>query len=104
VLIVFIAASMIAAGARPPTGKPARPRRKEVCAACHGEDGNSAIADNPRLAGQHADYLAKGAARLQVGDAQERHHGRLRGGVIDKRHRESRSVLRVPTAVLTTRH
>jgi cytochrome c553 len=31
----------------------------EVCAACHGADGNSATADFPRIAGQHADYLAK---------------------------------------------
>lgn len=32
---------------------------KEVCAACHGQDGNSANPDYPRLAGQHPDYLAK---------------------------------------------
>lgn len=31
----------------------------QVCAACHGADGNSAIAMNPKLAGQHADYLYK---------------------------------------------
>ena len=31
----------------------------EVCAACHGADGNSAAPDFPRLAGQHRDYLAK---------------------------------------------
>lgn len=29
-----------------------------VCAACHGADGNSAIAEYPKLAGQHASYLA----------------------------------------------
>jgi len=34
-------------------------KAKEVCAACHGQDGNSANADYPRLAGQHRDYLAK---------------------------------------------
>jgi cytochrome c553 len=32
---------------------------KEVCAACHGMDGNSTDANNPRLAGQWRDYLAK---------------------------------------------
>jgi cytochrome c553 len=32
---------------------------KEVCAACHGQDGNSATPDYPKLAGQHPDYLAK---------------------------------------------
>jgi len=30
-----------------------------TCAACHGADGNSAIAMNPKLAGQHANYLVK---------------------------------------------
>jgi cytochrome c553 len=34
-------------------------KAKEVCAACHGEDGNSQSADFPKLAGQHRDYLAK---------------------------------------------
>ncbi|HPU51617.1 MAG TPA: c-type cytochrome [Burkholderiaceae bacterium] len=31
----------------------------QVCAACHGADGNSASPANPKLAGQHADYLYK---------------------------------------------
>jgi cytochrome c553 len=31
----------------------------EVCAACHGADGNSASPDFPKLGGQHPDYLAK---------------------------------------------
>lgn len=30
-----------------------------VCAACHGADGNSQIATNPKLAGQHLAYLYK---------------------------------------------
>ncbi len=30
-----------------------------VCVACHGADGNSTIAVNPKLANQHADYLYK---------------------------------------------
>ncbi len=29
-----------------------------VCAACHGPGGQSVIATNPRLAGQHAGYLS----------------------------------------------
>src|SRR5215212_4592919 len=36
-----------------------RAKAKEVCAACHGEDGNSATSDYPKLAGQHRDYLVK---------------------------------------------
>lgn len=30
-----------------------------VCAACHNADGNSAISANPKLAGQHYDYIVK---------------------------------------------
>ena len=36
-----------------------RAKAKEVCAACHGEDGNSVMPDYPKLAGQHRDYLSK---------------------------------------------
>jgi cytochrome c553 len=32
---------------------------KNVCAACHGADGNSTIPVNPNLAGQHASYIVK---------------------------------------------
>jgi len=34
-------------------------KAKTVCAACHGLDGNSQVADYPKLAGQYPDYLAK---------------------------------------------
>ena len=38
------------------------------CAACHGADFNSPIsADTPRLAGQHADYLARALADYKSG-------------------------------------
>lgn len=44
-------------------GDPARAVQKaeQVCAACHGKDGNGveAFPDYPRLAGQHYDYLYK---------------------------------------------
>ncbi len=51
----------------PATGsEPARPDLKrgaqlvqEVCAACHAADGNSETPANPKLAAQHAGYLAK---------------------------------------------
>lgn len=42
-------------------------KAKEVCAACHGADGNSADANFPRLAGQHPDYLAKALRDYQSG-------------------------------------
>lgn len=36
-------------------------KAKQVCAACHGEDGNGVqqFPDYPKLAGQHADYLLR---------------------------------------------
>ncbi|WJG09469.1 c-type cytochrome [Aliiglaciecola sp. LCG003] len=37
-----------------------------TCAACHGADGNSAIEMNPKLAGQHANYLAKQLAEFKL--------------------------------------
>jgi cytochrome c553 len=38
-----------------------------VCAACHGADGNSAIALNPKLAGQHPEYLLKQLTNFKEG-------------------------------------
>ena len=40
---------------------------KGVCAACHGADGNSAIALNPKLAGQHPEYLLKQLINFKEG-------------------------------------
>lgn len=38
-----------------------------LCAACHGPDGNSVITANPKLAGQHPEYLAKQLAEFKSG-------------------------------------
>ena len=43
-------------------------KAKEICSACHGADGNSTDVNNPRLAGQHADYLAKALRDYKSGD------------------------------------
>jgi cytochrome c553 len=40
----------------------------QVCGACHGADGNSALAVNPSLAGQHAEYTAKQLANFKPQD------------------------------------
>lgn len=34
-------------------------QKAATCAACHGADGNSAVAAWPKIAGQHPDYLAR---------------------------------------------
>ncbi|MBA4143336.1 MAG: cytochrome c [Nitrosospira sp.] len=39
----------------------------EVCAACHGPDGNSPAPAFPKLAGQHASYLAKTLTEYKSG-------------------------------------
>ena len=40
---------------------------KAVCSVCHGADGNSAIALNPKLAGQHPEYLLKQLTNFKAG-------------------------------------
>jgi len=37
----------------------ATPQNSQSCASCHNADGNSAIAANPKLAGQHPEYILK---------------------------------------------
>ena len=38
-----------------------------VCAACHAPDGNSVVTLNPKLAGQHPEYLAKQLTEYKSG-------------------------------------
>ncbi len=60
------AAALLTAGAAMAQSAPAKvdPARGQqlagqVCAACHGADGNATSPANPKLAGQHPDYLYK---------------------------------------------
>ena len=56
-LVPFVLGLSTAANA---TGNAEAGKTKSVeCAACHGQDGNSLIEMNPKLAGQHEKYLAK---------------------------------------------
>jgi len=43
---------------------------KTVCAACHGQDGNSPMAMNPIIAQQHDDYLYKQLKNFKSGERQ----------------------------------
>ncbi len=56
---------------------------KQVCAACHAADGNSAIAANPKLAGQFPEYLHKQLAnfKAQGGKKAERDNAVMAGMV-----------------------
>ena len=51
------------AGGDPAAGK----AKSQVCAACHGPDGNSPTGDFPKLAGQHEDYLAAALSQYKAG-------------------------------------
>ena len=41
--------------------------KSAICAACHGADGNSAVPNWPKLAGQHEDYLARQLRLIKSG-------------------------------------
>jgi len=55
-----------AAAAKPDLAK-AGQIATQVCAACHGADGNSAAAANPNLAGQGADYITLQLMHFKAG-------------------------------------
>jgi cytochrome c553 len=68
-IIVLLALTTLASGALA-AGNADRgaERAKQVCAACHGADGNTPLQpEYPRLAGQHADYLNKALRDYQSG-------------------------------------
>jgi cytochrome c553 len=59
-------AAVQAAPAKPDLAK-AEATYGAVCVACHGVDGNSAIAANPKLAQQHPEYLIKQLQEFKSG-------------------------------------
>jgi len=42
-------------------------KKSEVCAGCHGADGNSLVGANPRLAGQYESYLYQALTQYKNG-------------------------------------
>lgn len=60
-LRVLLAATVLGAASTVSAADPqaGRVKAQEVCQACHGLDGNSAVSDYPKLGGQRPDYLAK---------------------------------------------
>ena len=69
--MALVYASLAGAAAAPAPEKPDLARGRQiattVCAACHGPDGNSTVPANPKLAGQHADYVAAQLAAFKAG-------------------------------------
>ena len=75
VAVIALLASGAAAGVFAADLAAGKAKAAEVCAACHGADGNSAAADFPRIGGQYADYLAKALQEYRSG---ERSHPSMR--------------------------
>jgi cytochrome c553 len=70
-LTAFFSASAIAADPKPAGPKidatAGAAKYAAVCAACHGADGNAAAPENPKLAGQHPEYLLKQLQEFKAG-------------------------------------
>ncbi|HHJ19647.1 MAG TPA: cytochrome c4 [Gammaproteobacteria bacterium] len=69
---LFTAGSSVFANESAAAGDPAAGKTKsQVCAGCHGGDGNSANPDWPKLAGQHPKYLVKQLMAFKSGDRKD---------------------------------
>jgi cytochrome c553 len=73
-ILAAIAAAFVVARAAHAADAPAKPDLAkaqqivtEVCAACHGADGNSVAPANPNLAGQDADYITLQLVHFKAG-------------------------------------
>jgi len=66
-----VAAYLAAAGgSKDAAANGTAPDAAQVCAACHGPSGISAIPTNPNLAGQHLDYIQQALADYKLGNRQ----------------------------------
>jgi cytochrome c553 len=69
--IATASAPAVVAVAAPKIAKPDLAKGSEkftaVCASCHGADGNSGSPENPKLAGQHPEYLVKQLTEFKAG-------------------------------------
>lgn len=70
--MMAVAGLIAAAGACADTAKgdPAKGQQivNTVCVACHGADGNSVVPANPKLAGQHYEYILKQLQNFKSGE------------------------------------
>ena len=68
VLFTVLAASLIAPVFASGNADNGKNKAAQVCAACHGPDGNKPSApDQPILAGQHYDYLVRALTDYKIG-------------------------------------
>lgn len=55
-----------------------------VCIACHGSDGNSVVTLNPKLAGQHPEYIVKQLTEFKSGKRANAIMGGMAAGLSDE--------------------
>jgi cytochrome c553 len=67
-LLIASVAALAAFGTAHAGDATAGKAKSAACAGCHGMDGNSVNAMWPKLAGQHANYIAKQLAEFKSGD------------------------------------
>lgn len=65
--IVLLAAFALAAAPAVAADAARVKELSQVCAACHGADGNSASGDFPRIAGQYPDYIYNALQQYKSG-------------------------------------
>ena len=58
ILLAFASTLLLSVAAQASPADDAKAKAQSVCAACHGPDGNSFNGEWPKLAGQHASYIA----------------------------------------------
>jgi len=80
----FVPVMAFAQGPAPADSSQVRELVNKVCASCHAVDGNSVLAANPVLAGQHADYTLKQLQNFRPRDGKppERHNA-IMGGMVE---------------------
>ncbi|MCB1791715.1 MAG: cytochrome c [Gammaproteobacteria bacterium] len=64
---IVIAASLFAAPVIAGGNANAGKEKSQVCAGCHGADGNATVGANPRLAGQYESYLYRALTQYKSG-------------------------------------
>lgn len=82
--ILLIASAAFASEPPPPLDMAkAKQTAEQICAACHGADGNSQLPANPKLAGQHPEYLLKQMRDFKpVGDKPAEREDAVMGAMI----------------------
>ena len=67
-LVIFLGLALAGAAQARGNAESGKAKAAQVCAACHGPDGNKPSApDQPVLAGQHYDYLVKALSDYKSG-------------------------------------